>query len=109
MESYMLDNLEWNVFFITPFRWVRHYLKQLPLKWAKDGSLKETMCEVSLVICFMWSRIHLLMTLMQMMALLDLAVLDYDVLRYQPSELASAALMHVVAPSPKLLKQVPML
>ena len=40
------------------------------------------------------------------MALIDLAVLDYSVLGYSPSELASAALMHVVAPPHKLLKEV---
>ena len=43
---------------------------------------------------------------MQMMALLDLAILDYTTISFRPSHLASAALVFVVNPPHHVLKQV---
>jgi len=86
MESCMLQKLSWNIYCITPFRWATHYLKQLPEEQLKGGSTKATMCE--------------------MMALLDLAILDYTTISFRPSHLASAALVFVVNPPHHVLKQV---
>jgi len=86
MEECMLEKLDWDVYYVTPFRWILHYLRRLPPKLFKNGCAKETMCEI--------------------MAHLDLAILDYNMLSYQSSELACAALVHYVDLSPSTLRQV---
>jgi len=86
MESCMLQKLTWNIYCITPFRWITLYLKQLTAEHLIGGSVQATMCE--------------------MMALLDLAILDYATISFRPSHLASAALVFVIDPPHHLLKQV---
>eukprot|EP00656_Telonema_subtile_P047980 TRINITY_DN560_c0_g1_i1.p1 TRINITY_DN560_c0_g1~~TRINITY_DN560_c0_g1_i1.p1 ORF type:complete len:324 (+),score=77.64 TRINITY_DN560_c0_g1_i1:631-1602(+) len=86
MEKCILEKLDWDVYFVTPFRWIIHYLKRVPVEHLKSGCAKHSMCEA--------------------MALLDLCLLDYKAVAYLPSCLASAALASVLKLPPKLFTKV---
>lgn len=86
MEKCILERLEWDVYFITPFRWVVQYLKRAPQEHLKAGCMKRTLCEA--------------------MALLDLSLLDYKAVSFLPSTLACAALVSVLRPSAKLFHKL---